>query len=99
VAVWPKPALPVWRTGLTGLGSQGAGCFKAEDTRRDRKACVEATRSAVAGHSSDGATKTNYQCALCRMDLPGPTSSVGTRTDYSVGPWDYPACATRHLME
>jgi hypothetical protein len=35
---------------------------------------------------------------LCRMDLPGPTTSVGTRTDYSVGPWDYPACATRHLM-
>jgi hypothetical protein len=28
------------------------------------------------------------------MDLPGPTTSVGTRTDYSVGPWDYPACAT-----
>jgi hypothetical protein len=21
----------------------------------------------------------------------------GSRTDYSVGPWDYPACATRHL--
>jgi hypothetical protein len=33
----------------------------------------------------------------CRMDLPGPTTSVGTRTDYSVGPWDFPACATRHL--
>jgi hypothetical protein len=32
-----------------------------------------------------------------RMDLPGPTTSVGTRTDYSVGPWDYPSCATRHL--
>jgi hypothetical protein len=31
------------------------------------------------------------------MDLPGPTTSVGTRTDYSVGPWDYLACATRHL--
>jgi hypothetical protein len=31
------------------------------------------------------------------MDLPGPTTLVGTRTDYSVGPWDYPACATRHL--
>jgi hypothetical protein len=30
----------------------------------------------------------------CRMDLPGHTASVGTRTDYSVGPWDYPACAT-----
>jgi hypothetical protein len=35
--------------------------------------------------------------SYCRMDLPGPTTSVGTRTDYSVGPWDYPACATRHL--
>jgi hypothetical protein len=34
----------------------------------------------------------------CHMDLPGPTTSVGTRTDYSVGPWDYQACATRHLM-
>jgi hypothetical protein len=32
------------------------------------------------------------------MDLPGPTASVGTRTDYSVGPWDYSVCATRHLM-
>jgi hypothetical protein len=32
------------------------------------------------------------------MDFPGPTTSVGTRTDYSMGPWDYPACATRHLM-
>jgi hypothetical protein len=34
----------------------------------------------------------------CRMDLPGPTTLVGNRTDYSVGPWDYSACATRHLM-
>jgi hypothetical protein len=32
------------------------------------------------------------------MDLPGPTTSVGTRTDYLVGLWDYSACATRHLM-
>jgi hypothetical protein len=32
------------------------------------------------------------------MDLHGPTTSVGTRTDYSVGPWDYSVCATRHLM-
>jgi hypothetical protein len=29
---------------------------------------------------------------------PWPTTSVGTRTDYSVGPWDYSACATWHLM-
>jgi hypothetical protein len=33
-----------------------------------------------------------------RMDLPGPTTSVGTRTDYSVGPWDYSTCAARNLM-
>jgi hypothetical protein len=31
-------------------------------------------------------------------DLPSPTASVGTRTDYSVGPWDYPTCTARHLM-
>jgi hypothetical protein len=24
----------------------------------------------------------------CRMDIPGPTTQVGTRTDYSVGPCD-----------
>jgi hypothetical protein len=43
---------------------------------------------------TDAGAKAKYEC---RMDLPGPTTSVGTRTDYSVGPWDYPACATRHL--
>jgi hypothetical protein len=32
------------------------------------------------------------------MDILGPTTSVGTRTDYSVGPWDYPTCDARHLM-
>jgi hypothetical protein len=32
------------------------------------------------------------------MDLPGTTTSVGTRTDYSVGPWDYLTCAARYLM-
>jgi hypothetical protein len=32
------------------------------------------------------------------MDLPGPTTSMGTRTDYSVGPWDYSSYATQHLM-
>jgi hypothetical protein len=52
------------KTGLTGLGSQGAESFEAEDTCWDRKACVEATRSAVAGHPSEGATKTNWQSAL-----------------------------------
>jgi hypothetical protein len=33
-----------------------------------------------------------------RQGLPRPTISVGTRTDYSVGPWYYPTFATRHLM-
>jgi hypothetical protein len=31
-----------------------SGIFEAEDTRRDRKACVEAKQAAVAGHLSDG---------------------------------------------
>jgi hypothetical protein len=29
---------------------------------------------------------------------PWATTSVGTRTDYSVGPWDYQAWAARHLL-
>jgi hypothetical protein len=32
------------------------------------------------------------------MYLPGPTTSVGTRPDYSVGPWDYTTWVTWHLM-
>jgi hypothetical protein len=32
------------------------------------------------------------------MDLPWPTTSVGTRTDYLVGPWDYLAWAALHLL-
>jgi ribonuclease HI len=44
-----------------------------------------------------GSTHAQVPADVCRMDLPGPTTSVGTRTDYSVGPWDYPACAARHL--
>jgi hypothetical protein len=31
-----------------------SGIFEAEDTCRDRKACVEAKQVAVAGHPSDG---------------------------------------------
>jgi hypothetical protein len=48
-------------TGLTGeehrsdrCAKTQSGIFEAEDTRRDRKACVEAKRVAVAGHPSDG---------------------------------------------
>jgi hypothetical protein len=32
------------------------------------------------------------------MDLLGPTTSVGTRTDCSMGPWDYSTCAARYLL-
>jgi hypothetical protein len=49
------------QTGLTGgyrsdrCAMTQSGDFEAEDTRRDRKACVEAKQVAVAGHLSDGA--------------------------------------------
>jgi hypothetical protein len=49
-------------TGLTGeehrfdqCATTQSGDFEAEDTCRDRKACVEAKQVAVAGHPSDGA--------------------------------------------
>jgi hypothetical protein len=48
-------------------------------------------------YSKQSFSTTKYSGA-CHMDLPGPTTSVGTRTDYSVGPWDHPACATQHLI-
>jgi hypothetical protein len=48
-------------TGLTGEEHRSdrcamtqSGIFEAEDTRRDRKACVEAKQVAIAGHPSDG---------------------------------------------
>jgi hypothetical protein len=48
-------------TGLTGeehrsdrCATTQSGIFEAEDTRRDRKACVEAKHIAVARHPSDG---------------------------------------------
>jgi hypothetical protein len=48
-------------TGLTGEENRSDRCatmqsgdFEAEDTRRDRMACVEVTQGAVVGHPSDG---------------------------------------------
>jgi hypothetical protein len=46
------------------LGSLGAGSFEAEDTRRHRKACVEAKQGAVAGHPSDGENLKTSKTAL-----------------------------------
>jgi hypothetical protein len=61
-------------TGLTGLTGEEhrsdrcvttqSGIFEAEDTRRDRMACVEATQGAVAGHPSDGEDIKNSKSAL-----------------------------------
>jgi hypothetical protein len=41
-----------------------SGDFEAEDTRRDRMACVEATQGAVAGHPSDGEDTKTSKSAL-----------------------------------
>jgi hypothetical protein len=48
-------------TGLTGGSDRSDRCamtqseiFEAEDTRRDRKACIEAKQVAVVGHLSYG---------------------------------------------
>jgi hypothetical protein len=38
--------------------------FEAEDTRRDRMACVEAKQGAVAGHPSDGEILNTSKTAL-----------------------------------
>jgi hypothetical protein len=41
-----------------------SGIFEAEDTRRDRKACVEAKQVAVAGHPSNGESFNSSKTAL-----------------------------------
>jgi hypothetical protein len=58
----PKMMVQQLQTGLTGeehwsdrCATTQSGDLEAEDTRRDRKACVEAKQVAVAGHPSDGA--------------------------------------------
>jgi hypothetical protein len=58
-------------TGLTGeelrsdrCATTQSGILEAEDTRRDRKACVEAKQVAVAGHPSDGENLKTSKTAL-----------------------------------
>jgi hypothetical protein len=41
-----------------------SGIFEAEDTGRDRKACVEATQGVVTGHPSDGEDMKTSKTAL-----------------------------------
>jgi hypothetical protein len=65
-------------TGLTGdehrsdrCATTQSGIFKAEDTRQDRKACVEAKQVAVAGHPSELKTS--------KTTLEGLVSIVGRK--------------------
>jgi hypothetical protein len=58
-------------TGLTGEEHRSDRCamtqsgdFEAEDTRRDRMACVEAAQGAFAGHPSDGEDMKTSKSAL-----------------------------------
>jgi hypothetical protein len=58
-------------TGLTGeehrsnrCATTQSGIFEAEDTRRDRKVCVEAKQVAVAGHLSNGENLKSSETAL-----------------------------------
>jgi hypothetical protein len=67
----PKTVLQQCHTGLTGGSDRSdrcattqAGIFEAEDTRRDRKACVEAKQVAVTGHPSDGENLKTSKTAL-----------------------------------
>jgi hypothetical protein len=52
---------------LTSVGAgeeQARKVVEAEDTRRDRMACVEAKQGAVAGHPSDGENLRTSKTAL-----------------------------------
>jgi hypothetical protein len=58
-------------TGLTGeehrsdrCATTQSGIFKAEDTRRDLMACVEAKQGGVVGHPSDGENLKTSKTAL-----------------------------------
>jgi hypothetical protein len=58
-------------TGLTGEEHRSDRCattqsriFEAEDTRRNRMACVETKQGAVAGHLSDGENLKTSKIAL-----------------------------------
>jgi hypothetical protein len=66
----PKTVLQQLQTGLTGgyrsdrCATTQSGIFEAEDTRRDRMACIEAKQGAVAGHPSDGENLKTSKTAL-----------------------------------
>jgi nitrate reductase cytochrome c-type subunit len=65
------------------------------DAKQDKVQCLRCYALSIENVGGNNNTKCLY---FCHMDLSGPTTLVGTRTDYSVGPWAYSACATQHLM-
>jgi hypothetical protein len=74
----PDPScemIPLHQHFLYGLGNASRAHVEAFAARR-------AGKEIASDYSSDSNPASGY----CRMDLPGPTTSVGTRTDYSVGP-------------
>jgi hypothetical protein len=76
-----------------------SGCFKYSWglLACSARGHLRTTRQGHQDYSKLSCSTTKYS-GDCFMDLPGPTTSVGTKTDYSVGPWDYSVCAARHLM-
>jgi hypothetical protein len=67
----PKTVLQQLQNGLTSGSDQSDRCamtqsriFEAEDTRRDRMACVEAKQGEVTGHPSDGENLKTSKTAL-----------------------------------
>jgi hypothetical protein len=63
-------------------------------------AAMKTWRSGVPRLDSEGATSVGVlesAWASGVQDYNNFNKQVGTRTDYSVGPWDYPACAARFL--
>jgi hypothetical protein len=58
---------------------------------------LRTTRQGHQDYSKTSCSTTKYSGA-CGMDIPRPTTQVGTRTDYSVGPWDYSTCAIGHQL-
>jgi hypothetical protein len=84
------------RTGTPDQRSQGRrgrahSSLSSSSPARGRPTCrvQEPARAASRGIPS----RENYH-----MDLLGPTTSVGTKTDCSMGPWDYSTCAARYLL-
>jgi hypothetical protein len=59
---------------------------------------VGPTRSSPNGFGASGSDDLPPPPPMTPSEAFMATTPVGTRTNYSVGPWDYPTCAARHLM-